>query len=46
MSEGKEVGQGSLVWYDSPSRIKQLSAMSPDKLRNEVISSFPAELGV
>ncbi|MEZ8733071.1 2-octaprenyl-3-methyl-6-methoxy-1,4-benzoquinol hydroxylase [Vibrio splendidus] len=45
MSEGKEVGQGSLVWYDSPSRIKQLSAMSPEKLRNEVISSFPAELG-
>lgn len=45
MSESKEVGQGSLVWYDSPSRIKQLSAMSPEKLRNEVISSFPAELG-
>ncbi|MEZ9998876.1 2-octaprenyl-3-methyl-6-methoxy-1,4-benzoquinol hydroxylase [Vibrio lentus] len=45
MSEGKEVGQGSLVWYDSPSRIKQLSAMSPEKLRNEVISNFPAELG-
>ncbi len=45
MSEGKEVGQGSLVlWYDSPSRIKQLSAMSPEKLRNEVISSFP-EIG-
>ncbi|MFA0148241.1 2-octaprenyl-3-methyl-6-methoxy-1,4-benzoquinol hydroxylase [Vibrio lentus] len=45
MSEGKEVGQGSLVWYDSPSRIKQLSTMSPEKLRNEVIASFPEELG-
>ncbi|PMG46699.1 2-octaprenyl-3-methyl-6-methoxy-1,4-benzoquinol hydroxylase [Vibrio lentus] len=45
MSEGKEVGQGSLVWYDSPSRIKQLSTMSPEKLRNEVITSFPEELG-
>ena len=45
VSEGKEVGQGSLVWYDSPSRIKQLSAMSPDKLRNEVLANFPAELG-
>ncbi|MFS1460020.1 2-octaprenyl-3-methyl-6-methoxy-1,4-benzoquinol hydroxylase [Vibrio lentus] len=45
MSQGKEVGQGSLVWYDSPSRIKQLSTMSPEKLRNEVITSFPEELG-
>ena len=43
--EGKEVGQGSLVWYDKPSRIKQLSAMSPEKLRAEVLSHFPAELG-
>ena len=45
MSEGKEVGQGSLVWYDSPSRIKQLSAMSPETLRNEVLANFPPELG-
>ena len=44
-SGDQEVGQGSLVWYDSPSRIKQLSAMSPDKLRNEVLANFPAELG-
>ncbi|MDN3700055.1 2-octaprenyl-3-methyl-6-methoxy-1,4-benzoquinol hydroxylase [Vibrio artabrorum] len=45
MSEGKEVGQGSLVWYDSPSRIQQLSAMSPEKLRDEVLAHFPSELG-
>ncbi|MEZ8286129.1 2-octaprenyl-3-methyl-6-methoxy-1,4-benzoquinol hydroxylase [Vibrio splendidus] len=44
-SDGQEVGQGSLVWYDSPSRIKQLSSMSPEKLRNEVLTHFPKELG-
>ncbi len=37
--------QASLVWYDSPSRIKQLSMMTPDKLRLEVLSHFPQELG-
>ena len=44
-SDGQEVGQGSLVWYDSPSRIKQLSSMTPEKLRNEVLANFPKELG-
>lgn len=44
-NEGKEVGQGSLVWYDKPSRIKLLSSMDPEKLRHEVLSHFPAELG-
>lgn len=37
--------QGSLVWYDSPKRIKQLCAMSKDQLRQEVVTHFPAELG-
>lgn len=37
--------QGSLVWYDAPARIKQLSAMSPDALREEVLTHFPPELG-
>lgn len=37
--------QGSLVWYDSPKRIKQLCAMSKEQLRNEVLAHFPAELG-
>ena len=37
--------QGSLVWYDSPKRIKQLCAMTPAQLREEVLAYFPAELG-
>ncbi len=37
--------QGSLVWYDSPSRIKQLSAMSGEQLRQEILAEFPSELG-
>ncbi len=37
--------QGSLVWYDSPSRIKQLCAMSPQSLRIEILQHFPKELG-
>ena len=37
--------QGSLVWYDSPSRIKQLSAMSGEQLRKEILAEFPRELG-
>ncbi|MBV7300503.1 2-octaprenyl-3-methyl-6-methoxy-1,4-benzoquinol hydroxylase [Enterovibrio paralichthyis] len=37
--------QGSLVWYDSPSRIKQLCAMSPQALRSEILQHFPKELG-
>lgn len=37
--------QASLVWYDSPKRIKQLCGMSPEQLRSEVLHHFPAELG-
>lgn len=37
--------QGSLVWYDSPKRIRQLCAMTPAQLREEVLAYFPAELG-
>ncbi|MBD0788559.1 2-octaprenyl-3-methyl-6-methoxy-1,4-benzoquinol hydroxylase [Vibrio sp. Y2-5] len=37
--------QASLVWYDSPSRIRQLSMMSNEQLRLEVLSHFPQELG-
>ncbi len=43
--EGKEVGQGSLVWYDSPKRIKQLCAMTKSQLRTEILNHFPKELG-
>lgn len=39
------VQQGSLVWYDSPQRIKQLQALSPESLREEVLTHFPKELG-
>lgn len=37
--------QGSLVWYDSPKRVKQLMNMSHVQLRNEIVSVFPRELG-
>ena len=37
--------QGSLVWYDSPERIRQLSAMSPEHLHEQIRVHFPAELG-
>ncbi|MDO6500838.1 2-octaprenyl-3-methyl-6-methoxy-1,4-benzoquinol hydroxylase [Photobacterium sanguinicancri] len=37
--------QGSLVWYDSPQRIKQLSAMTAEQLTVEVKCHFPAEVG-
>ncbi|EKP0276418.1 FAD-dependent monooxygenase [Aeromonas bestiarum] len=36
---------GSLVWYDSPARIRILSAMSNEKLGEEVRRHFPARLG-
>lgn len=37
--------RGSLVWYDTPSRIRQLSGYSVDKLRDEILMTFPKELG-
>lgn len=37
--------QGSLVWYDSPRRIKQLKNMSHAQLEQEIVEYFPAELG-
>ncbi|WP_165310591.1 2-octaprenyl-3-methyl-6-methoxy-1,4-benzoquinol hydroxylase [Vibrio ziniensis] len=37
--------QASLVWYDSPSRIKQLNMMTNEQLRKEILSHFPQELG-
>ncbi|KEY91728.1 2-octaprenyl-3-methyl-6-methoxy-1,4-benzoquinol hydroxylase [Candidatus Photodesmus blepharus] len=37
--------QGSLVWYDSPERIKQLCAMNSKQLRSEILCHFPKELG-
>lgn len=37
--------QGSLVWYDSPSRIKLLSTMEPEQLKAQIAAHFPPELG-
>ncbi|MGL6261019.1 2-octaprenyl-3-methyl-6-methoxy-1,4-benzoquinol hydroxylase [Vibrio sp. WXL210] len=37
--------QGSLVWYDSPKRIRQLMAMSAEQLEQQIHLAFPAELG-
>ncbi|WP_413111913.1 2-octaprenyl-3-methyl-6-methoxy-1,4-benzoquinol hydroxylase [Thaumasiovibrio sp. DFM-14] len=36
---------GSLVWYDSPSRIAQLSRLSDEQLTRAIQTTFPAELG-
>ena len=43
--DGVDVGQGSLVWYDSPKRIRQLCGMTAEQLRDEILTHFPAELG-
>ena len=37
--------QASLVWYDSPQRIKQLSAMTAEQLSHAIQQHFPAEVG-
>lgn len=37
--------QGSLVWYDSPKRIRQLVTMSAEQLQGEIERHFPSELG-
>lgn len=37
--------QGSLVWYDSPKRIRQLKGMSHNQLEQEIKQHFPPELG-
>jgi 3-demethoxyubiquinol 3-hydroxylase len=35
----------SLVWYDSPQRIRQLQAMSMVQLNQEIAAAFPSRLG-
>ncbi|SFC38923.1 3-demethoxyubiquinol 3-hydroxylase [Pragia fontium] len=35
----------SLVWYDSPARIRQLQAMTLAELQKEVLQAFPERLG-
>lgn len=36
---------GSLVWYDKPARIKQLSALPNAQLHKAISQAFPARLG-
>ncbi|MHA7847914.1 3-demethoxyubiquinol 3-hydroxylase [Serratia sp. D1N4] len=35
----------SLVWYDSPARIRQLQALPLEQLEREIAAAFPARLG-
>lgn len=35
----------SLVWYDTPARIRQLQALSLEQLEQEIIRTFPSRLG-
>jgi 2-octaprenyl-3-methyl-6-methoxy-1,4-benzoquinol hydroxylase len=37
--------QGSIVWYDEATRVKQLAALSPEQLTQELIKAFPAQIG-
>ncbi|ENM5784833.1 2-octaprenyl-3-methyl-6-methoxy-1,4-benzoquinol hydroxylase [Vibrio metoecus] len=37
--------QASLVWYDTPQRIRKLVGLSHEQLRGEILQHFPAELG-
>ncbi len=37
--------QGSLVWYDSPQRIRQLLQLTLPKLGEQIKAQFPGELG-
>lgn len=37
--------QASLVWYDSPKRIRQLSLMTKEQLSTEIEAHFPERLG-
>ncbi|QFI56592.1 FAD-dependent oxidoreductase [Aeromonas simiae] len=36
---------GSLVWYDSPARIRALMALEPAALEREIRAAFPSRLG-
>ncbi|UJF18809.1 2-octaprenyl-3-methyl-6-methoxy-1,4-benzoquinol hydroxylase [Vibrio sp. SS-MA-C1-2] len=37
--------KGSLVWYDSPKRIKQLQNLNPEQLKDQIIHAFPDLIG-
>jgi len=37
--------QGSIVWYESAPKVKQLAALSAAQLTQELLKAFPAQLG-
>ena len=37
--------QGSIVWYEEATRVKQLAALSPAQLTQELVNAFPAQIG-
>ncbi|WP_445767434.1 FAD-dependent oxidoreductase [Rheinheimera sp.] len=37
--------QGSVVWYEEASRVKQLAALTPAQLTQQLLKAFPAQLG-
>ncbi|MEO3680662.1 FAD-dependent oxidoreductase [Rheinheimera sp. FR7-31] len=37
--------QGSVVWYEEAAKVKQLSALAPAQLTQELLKAFPAQLG-
>lgn len=44
LSDSGDEHFGSLVWYDFPERIKQLSGLSEDELLAEISANYPSEL--
>lgn len=37
--------QGSVVWYEDAVKVKQLAALSPAQLSQQLLNAFPAQLG-
>ncbi len=37
--------QGNIVWYDDAARVKQLAALRPEQLTDELLKVFPPQLG-
>lgn len=37
--------QGSVVWYDEATKVKQLAALSPAQLTQQLINAFPPQIG-
>ena len=37
--------QGSVVWYEEAAKVKQLAALAPAQLTQQLLNAFPAQLG-